>query len=59
VRTIRYVLTSDGMSRNIRECTESIERAVMESKRRGCTQVVLYGRATLRSSLNTRAASTV
>jgi DNA-binding MarR family transcriptional regulator len=56
-RTIRYVLTSDGMNtlaersrsymsrtfRNIRECTESIERAVMESKQRGCTQVVLYG----------------
>ena len=56
-RTIRYVLTSDGMNalaersrsymsrtfRNIRECTESVERAVMESKQRGCTQVVLYG----------------
>src|SRR5574344_2504394 len=56
-RTIRYVLTSDGMNalaersrsymsrtfRNIRECTEGVERAVMESKQRGCTQVVLYG----------------
>jgi len=56
-RTIRYALTPDGMNtlaersknymsrtfRNIRECTESMERVVMESMQRGCSQVVLYG----------------
>ena len=56
-RTIRYVLTSEGMNtlsersknymsrtfRNIRECTESVERAIQEAKSNGCTQVVLYG----------------
>src|SRR5574344_2850766 len=56
-RTIRYVLTSDGMNAlaerskhymtrtfsRIHECTESVEHAVMEAKANGCTEVVLYG----------------
>lgn len=56
-RTIRYVLTTDGMSaleertksymsrtfRNIRECTERIERTVQAAKADGCTAAVLYG----------------
>jgi DNA-binding MarR family transcriptional regulator len=56
-RTIRYVLTAEGIKaleertksymartfRNIRGCTDRIERTVAAAKANGCTGVVLYG----------------